>query len=107
MKNNVMFKLLDLKYVLNQIAMDKILYLEDIKKINNETIITRRGNTINGNCYRLLVLFAELENDKEFINDFNNKKLYQNEINKRYSILSKKLHKLFNEKYDINLLQII
>lgn len=107
MKNNVMFKLLDLKYILNQIAMDKIIYLEDIKKVNNEIIIARRENTINGNCYKLLILFAELENDNKFINDFNNKKLYQNEINKRYLILSKKLHKLFGEKYDVKLLQMI
>lgn len=103
----IISKLLDLKYILNQIAIDNKQYLEDIKTPNNETIIIRRGNRINGNCYRLLILYAELNNDIDFINDFNNKKIYQNEINKRYIRLSKQLYKLFGETYDINLLQMV
>lgn len=103
----IISKLLDLKYILNQIAIDNKQYLEDIKTPNNEIIIIRRGNTINENCCKLLILYAELNNDTTFINHFNNKKLYQNEINKRFTRLSKQLHKLFGETYDVKLLQMV
>lgn len=90
----------EMKYILNQIAIDR----ELLNQIDTPSML---HNKIIRNQELLTLIYAEANNDNEFINKFNKKEVFQSEINRRYKNISKSLKKLFNLNFDVKLIELM
>jgi hypothetical protein len=90
----------EMKYILNQIAIDR----ELLNQIDTPSILY---NKIIRNQELLVLIYAKANNDNEFINKFNKKEVFQSEINRRYVNTSKSLKKIFNLNFDAKLIELM
>ena len=90
----------EMKYILNQIAIDR----ELLNQIDTPSML---HNKIIRNQELLILIYAKANNDNEFINKFNKKEVFQSEINRRYTNISKSLKKLFNLNFDVKLIELM